>query len=380
MLGSGINKELIALLDDFRIKSADDFYALKPGDQPYFVNRLYKALSRNTTETVQAAKADAGVKFHFQTSGDLTSAHPNVPSDVFLKKLAFYANRTFISFPFKKLSRAEESRVLKASPEHSWPPKRQRSGPFYFGALTTHHTPKGGVVRATGRKLYALDANAFRDFLTVTTGLRPALDAGASYVIPIFPDQKNLLRGRRLGLTPANFTKPELERQFWEEPAEEREGAERRSPRALSHLLLPHFSNVPFERILEIRTKESALYDDFQQRFARALGEASKTDSDARILEFLRDVDDGVRMLEARFNEIGAAYRRRNISLTLRFVAAGMVWMTPADLEVKKTITEMIGGLSAFEYVSARNDVISDKAALRSERFYLPWLVFNSSA
>ena len=106
------------------------------------------------------------------------------------------------------------------------------------------------------------------------------------------------------------------------------------------------------------------------------LKEPGRTDSETRILEFLRDVDDGVRILERRFAEISAAYRRKNIALTIKFLAAGMVWMTPVDPDVKHTVTALIGSLSTFDYLTAREEVVAEKAKLRSERFYVPWSVF----
>ena len=53
-----------------------------------------------------------------------------------------------------------------------------------------------------------------------------------------------------------------------------------------------------------------------------------------------------------------------------------MVWMTPVDPDVKHTVTALIGSLSTFDYLTAREEVVAEKAKLRSERFYVPWSVF----
>src|SRR5205823_9629487 len=225
-----LNSQLIELLDDFGVRSVTDYYALAPGEQPYFVKRLYKTLVRGLDQTVRAAKSDEGVKFHFQTSGSLARS-PNVPTATFLKKLSFYANRTIVSFPFRELTREEQAHLIHSRN------KGERDSLFYFGDFTTHRTSRGGRVQKLG-KLYTVDTQAFRDLLTVITRLRPAMEADVSCVVSTFPDNKNVLRNRRLGLTSANFKQRELERQFWEESSVRAD--EERTPTALSHLLLPH--------------------------------------------------------------------------------------------------------------------------------------------
>ncbi|MET0602134.1 MAG: hypothetical protein ABW167_09120 [Baekduia sp.] len=369
------NREIVKLFDEFEIATPRDYYLLPPGDQPYFVKRLYRALTRTRESALKEARAESGVKFHFRTSGDLTSATPNLPTEVFLKKLSFYAQRTFVSFPFKELTSAEEARLLRSTPGHAMPAKRQRERLFVFGEIEGWRTPRGGALSAVG-KVYRIDAAAFRDFLTVVTRLRPAMEAGVSTVIPLFPDDKrSLMTARRLGLTVANFEREELRTQFWEQDLNDSEM--RRSEAGLSKVLLPHFDDVPFERLLEIRQREADLYDDFQTRFARVLDEAQATDSEARILEFLRDIDDGVRTLERRFAEIRTSYRRKNILLGLKFVSAGLVMMAPTDPEIRKSVLGLMGSLSAFDFVTGRVDATTQRDALRTDRFYLPWQVFR---
>lgn len=75
--------EILELLDTFNVKDSRDFYRLPPGQQPYFIRRLYKAFVDNVASTVDEVKAVGGVKFHFRTSGDLSISNTNLPTEAF---------------------------------------------------------------------------------------------------------------------------------------------------------------------------------------------------------------------------------------------------------------------------------------------------------
>lgn len=369
--------ELLEVLDSFGVKNVRDFYRLPPGQQPYFTRRLYKAFVSHFESAIAEVQNSGGVKFHFRTSGDLTATHTNVPTEAFLKKTAFYANRTLISFPFQEVSRADQTRLLRNKPHSQWPEKRRRKDrPFYFGEVQSGpRTGYGGTLLFTG-KFYTVDQAAFNDLLMLIPRLRPAIEAGVSELIPVFKDTENVLRSKALGLTSANFRLPELQQQFSEEILV-RNLPDRRAV-GLSHLLLPHFANVPFEKILEIRDKEADLYAEFQRRFERLLIDAEASDSEERILTFLRDVDSGVRELHRKFVDIEKNYRRKSIYMLIKFISAGLVLMAPVDPVVQKSIAGIVGSLSAFDYLTAREDVAKSKAELHGNHFYVPWLVFRS--
>lgn len=368
--------DILELLDNFDVKDASAFYRLPAGQQPYFIRRLYKAFVDNFNRTVDDMKTEGGVKFHFRTSGDLTVSHTNVPTEAFLKKTAFYANRTIVSFPFEEVTRAEQTRLLKNKPHSQWPSKHLRKDrPILFGEIASDpRMASRGTVAVTG-KVYTIDRAAFNDLLTLLSRLRPAIEAGVSQLIPTFPDIEKVFQSRRLGLTSTNFHLPELKEQFSEDSLLQSQPG--RVASGLSHLLLPHFTNVPFERILEIRERESALYQEFQRRLERLLLGSEGTDSETKILEFLRDVDAGVRELHRKFSNIEANYRRKNIYMLVKFIAAGMVLMAPVDPAIQEAITGIVGSMSAFDYLTAREDVARSKVELRSNQFYLPWLVFS---
>ena len=158
--------EILELLDTFNVKESGDFYRLPAGQQPYFIRRLYRAFIDNVASTVDEVKAVGGVKFHFRTSGDLSIANTNLPTEAFLKKTAFYANRTIVSFPFEEVTRAEQTRLLRNKPTSQWPSKRlQRNKPFLFGEIASDpRMAARGTVAVTG-KVYTIDRAAFNERL-----------------------------------------------------------------------------------------------------------------------------------------------------------------------------------------------------------------------
>ena len=353
-------------------------YRLPPGEKPYFLGRLHNAFVKNTEESLSDLKLSGGVKFHYHTSGDLTVKNTNLPNKTFLKKTSFYANRTFITFPFREIKDRKQLRLLKSKPKHEWPSSyRTAKKMMYFGKIGSGtRTPVGGAPGIVG-KVYTIDSAAFDDLLTIYFQLRPAIKAGVAQVLPSFPDTAKMFRNKNLGLTSANFQLPDLQEQFYESEIESIGLS--RGPSGLSHLLLPHFTNIPFERLLEIREKENDIYWEFQRRLERMLFGASEIESETIILNFLKDVDSGVRELHRKFKDIEATYKRKNIYMLIKFLSVGLSMMAPIDPEAKKTIATIIGGISAFDYLTTKEDKAKAMYENRNNQFYLPWLVFKNT-
>jgi hypothetical protein len=371
-------KDVLDLFDSFKVKNKEAFYRLPPGEKPLFLGHLYKTFVRNVDDSLSNLKTTGGVKFHFETSGDLTTRHTNLPNGAFLKKTSFYANRSFITFPFQEIKNRKQLRILKDKPKHAWPKAYQAARKMMlFGHLKAGiRTGYGGIPGIAG-KVYTIDSAAFDDMLTVFFRLKPAIKAGVAQILPSFPDTKKQFKNKNLGLTSANFKMPELQRQFYENEIDTPNFT--REPSGLSHLLLPHFTNIPFERLLEIREKEIDLYWEFQRRLENMLRGASEIESEALILNYLRDVDSGVRELHRKFKDIHATYKRKNIYMLIKFLSVGLTMFAPLDAEVKKALATIIGGISAFDYLTTREDKAKAIYENRSNQFYLPWLVFKAS-
>lgn len=368
--------ELLELLDTFSIKDRNDVFALPPGQKPYFLGRLYKAFQNGVDTSLKTLPELGGVKFHFQSTGNLQDNNPNLPTESFFKKTCFYANRTVVTFPFEEIKSKKLLRTLKEKPASQWPNARDKGNrSLYFGEIGAGtRTGYGGMLGIKG-KVYRIDPAAFDDFLSVIFQLRPAIEAGISEVFPAFPDTNKKFHAKKLGLTSANFQLEELDTQFRENFSLD---ASFRTKNGLSNILLPHFDSVPLERLIEIRDKESDLYMHFQRRLEHLLQDASKLDSEQKILEMMREVDEGVRELHGKFKHIQKMYQRKNIHILLKFLAAGMLVLSPLDPAAKASIASILGGISAFDYLTSKEDEVNSMLELKSDRFYLPWLVFQA--
>jgi hypothetical protein len=368
-------KKLLQLLDNFGVKCVRDYHKLPPGDKPYFIRRLYKVFVSNSQDIVSDLTKSGGVKFHFAASGNLEDPNPNVPSELLLRKMSFYANRVLVTFPFQEIKDQKQLRALRDKPKHTWNSKSvRRTYPMIFGEIYTGRDGYGGWVGLNDEKAYYIDPAAFDDMLTTCFRLRPAINAGFAYLIPHFPDNKRLSKPRKLGLTSANFTLKDLQTQFNEQNFNLAD--KKRQNSGLTYLLLPHFTNVPFERVLEIRAKEEELYWEFQRRLEHLLYEADQLESEQILMEFLREVDRGVRELQRKFTDIQEIYRRKSIYMLIKFICASLVLLSP--VEAREVISGILGSMTVFDFFTLHEQKAKEIYQLRSNRFYLPWLIFKA--
>ena len=363
--------KLLALFDDFKIKNIESYHRLPPGTKPYFIRRLFRLFMSTKEDIYKDLNNSGGVKLHFGASGYLDDPNPNIPSETFLKKMAFYSNRTLITFPFRQITNKQDLRALEKKSQKAWRTREAKT--MLFGEIATDRDIYGGYVYATG-KVYTVDPIAFDDLLKIACNLRPAINIGAAYLLPSFPDSRKQFENKRLGLTSANFQLKDLQIQFNE--SLEGDNYEARNKSGLTQLLLPHFSNVPFERIIEIRLKEENLYTEFQRRMENLLFGSSQLESENLLLSYMREVDEGVRELRRRFYEIQQNYNRRSIYILIKFVSAALVLMAPS--EAREAISAILGSTSLFDYFTIKEEKAKELYETRSNKFYLPWLVFKS--
>ncbi len=371
--------EILTLLDEFEVNTTEDFLRLPPGRKTYFISRLYKAFTKSRQEAFREISIIGGVNFHFATSGDLTSNTPNLPTHAFLKKLCFYSNRTLITFPFKEVSKPDETRLIKGVHIKEWTrSKLRKSRPIIFGELVSERTPIGGMVSAIG-KSYTLDRSAFRDFIQCITLLRPAVDAGLTYLVPSFPDEKVEMRRISKKLTSANFSLEELNNQFQETELYDSETI--RFEGDLLNLYLPYFKDVPLERILEIRNKQEDMYNEFQRHMENLIKGSSVEETELKLLGFLREVDTGIRELNRAFTSTKKEYARKNIVIGLGVLCTGLALYASAEWgqELAKYIAGATGGATGLKLLSSSADRSAALSRHTEDRFYLPWLVHNST-
>ena len=354
------------MLDNFKVHEVKGFHRLDGDDKAYFINRLYKIFDYNRALLDQELRMSGGLKLHFQTAGAASSLRSNTPTEAFLKKAAFYANHTVITYPFKDIA---TSNWRWGRDGRSRPPSER---PIYFG-----RTKGRAPVYYTGRnetRGYMVDTKDFDDFLSVLNKLEPALGTGFIHLVPTFSSEKRPYQEGHLGLVSANFNRKDLEDQFNEFQTIK----SNRQRIAVPSLLLPHLTNVPFERIVEIRNKEEALYLDFQRRLENVIYNAKELDSETILFEFLKEIDEGVREIRAKLDEAKRRFRQKNINLLIKFLTIGLVALSPP--EARKALMAAIGGITAFDYLNVREEKSVAMEEIKGSRFYLPWLVFRTDS
>ena len=363
------------ILDAFKVNSSIDYYQLPPGEKPYFTKRLFKAFIKNKNEAVKKIPNSGGVNLHFQTSIQGKDNVLNVPTEAFLKKLCFYSNNTLITFPFRKIE--QDITLLLRKGISSTELRKSQKGKMLFGEINTSRTPVGGKVRLIGEG-YSINSRAFDHFLSVVTTLRPAVESGFTYLFPTFPDQKRELSGVNRQTTSANFSLPELQRQFSEAPLGD--GTFFRFRGDILNLYLPHFTDVPLKRVLEIRNQHSVLYSDFQKCFEGLLKSVSEDQTEIVILNFLKTVDEGIRELNREFISIQSSYSRKNVNMGIGILCTGLAMYVGAQYgqELAALIATATGGATGMQYLSGRADHNGRIDRIRTHKFYVPWTIYKS--
>ena len=93
------------------------------------------------------------------------------------------------------------------------------------------------------------------------------------------------------------------------------------------YLYLPYFSNLTSRDVMEVRQEEQDHYIDFQRLLTRLLSGMDDIDSEKKLLDHLREVDDGVRKLVRSYEAIQKADRRRDMATLMGFVAVGLLML-----------------------------------------------------
>jgi hypothetical protein len=222
---------------------------------------------------------------------------------------------------------------------------------------------------------YYIDPAAFRDFLEIVTSLKPAIDADLTYLLPAFPDKKADLRRISRKLIRANFTLPELKRQFLEEDLVERSGW--RFDGDLLILYRPYFTKIPLERVLEIRDHQQDMYNAFQRYLQNLLAGFSQEDTETKLLSTLRDIDTGIRELDKKFQSVRTDYRRKDIFMGIGVLSTGLALIAGIEWgkDLAQTIASVTGAATGMQFFSAFGEKKKAMGSIAEDRFYVPWLM-----
>lgn len=352
------------LLDEFNIRDATSFHRLEFGLRPIFVSRLYKAIAAAYEPALREIRAASGLKLHFAGRAARGGMVANLPSQAFLKKVAFYSSRTLITFPFNEVRRPEHLRPRLPHRDrahgtgHVW---REEPRPMLFGHVVTRRTPAGGEVEAIG-KAYTVDPADFDDFLSLLCQARPAIVAGVVTVLPVFSDTHQLVLRYRDGLLPAAFQLARLREQFDEQVLE-----------PIARLYLPTCADLPFGTILGLRQKEREAFQSFQRHLEQLLYGIDAPKQEDKLLHHLEAIHHGIADLNRRFMDA-----RKNLFMYEALPAAAGLTLLLSPLGGVAAIAALktaIGSVVLNEFATPYLDYRKEVRDLRQDRCYLPWRI-----
>lgn len=309
------------LLDQFGIVSPDDYFKLPIKDQYEFCSRIKSTAEHEKTSILVELKSTLGLKMHFHVSRHPEKGWQNIPNETFARKLAFFAAKSLITFPFQEVAhwRGEDIKPL----------------------------------------------------LELLCTVRPFLKEGLVNILPSHNELRMVVVkqfNKKYGLVPANFQLDALENQFEEKIY---------GPHILN-LYLPFFKDVKPEEVIRIRHDEKLLYDGLEYRLGRLLSGHDDLKNEESLLNELFEIDQHVRQLTQKFKGIQDALHRRDVFALIGFATVGLVLMFPPNVVTLLASVLGTGSLSALSYLQWKiEDAVNKTGELKEDKYYLLWRLNN---
>lgn len=311
------------LLDEFNINIPEDFFRLNVSDRYTFLSRVKSSAEHLTEDVLTELRGTSGLKMHFRVNRHPELGWQNIPNEIFAKKIAFFASKSVITFPFEEVAH--------------W--KRD-------------------------------DLHSLLTLLCIT---RPFLKEGLVSILPANqksgPKTSELLSDK-YGLVSANFHLDKLEDQFEEKCCKAH----------VANLYIPYFNGIKPEDVIRLRHEEKLLYDGFEHRLSKLLSTHSDLSNEEKLLEELYEVDQHVRQLTTKFEAIQEAYRRKNIYMLIGFATVGLVMFFPPGIVPALAPVLGTSGITMLAYLQSKLDHANNKKGLKEDEFYLLWRLHNMSA
>ncbi|HAJ61835.1 MAG TPA: hypothetical protein DCP31_23485, partial [Cyanobacteria bacterium UBA8543] len=92
------------LLDNFGIVTPNDYFKLSITDQYEFRSRINSTAEHEKENILIELKNTSGLKMHFHVSRHPQKGWQNIPNETFARKLAFFATKSLITFPFNEVN------------------------------------------------------------------------------------------------------------------------------------------------------------------------------------------------------------------------------------------------------------------------------------
>lgn len=261
------------LLDAFEIRHAADFGRLEPARKHAFLKRLYKTLAAAVEPTRRELHLASGVELYFAARIRPDGTAADLPGDEALKAAVLLAERTLVTFAF-----------------HEVPDDVEVTGEAAGGRRAPGEpaTLAFGSDGENDERRHRVAAEEFSAFLALLCRARPAMEAGAVHVLPLFPaDRQRELRFRH-----------ETVAAHLNDGASPGDDGDAGSVPALR---LPSLAGVTPERVLTLREEAGPVY-----ALRTALAATLEGEADGTLAQRLQLLDEAVEALGERLHEPAA--------------------------------------------------------------------------
>jgi hypothetical protein len=368
--------ELITLLDQFNIKSSPSFDSIMPEEKHYFVTRLYKCFERGLDNLGNELAQLRGLKLHY--SRDLRSSIflGTRLEDTFYKKLTFFTSQSVITCPIEEEStniRTSKSKRMADRERYDSATLRElrAQGIYLFGDVKANQRKHGGEVHVRGN-FYKVDRKALAELIETIISLREAIKHRLVYILPSLPDKQRELRVafRQGKVTRGNFSRDDLVRQFTERDLVP---GDTHIDVGLTQVYLPHITNIPLNRIIELRETEIRAYSDFQIALEDFVYGSQNTASEEKILEFLKHLDEAIRSIRADIERIQRKWKITREELIIKYLSVGFVALLARQHAA--ALMPFFGAVTAFDFLKSNREFRLQKLDAVPDEFYAVWKI-----
>jgi hypothetical protein len=351
--------DLVQLFNDFKINSLHDYKTLPHRDKSIFASRLYKKLTNRKYEEYifGSIKSNEGVRFHYDCQ---PGKYDKTQIATFLKKLSFYSDKSLITIPLKGRSITKQDFALNGKRFHIDEDK------MLFGEIEiADQSEYGGEIVELKDNALIIEKASFDHLVETIAENKKLLEKDDTlYFFTGLAAQIKKRMTNSLDLTSANFNLDSLKAQFYEFGDRSAEYYQTVMP----PILLPQFTNVPVEHLIEIEKQEAQLYFKFHSRIRDIL--KSKIDKEKELLHFMQEIDNEIKLLRTRFEIIKSAYLKKNVFLILsQAQLLNLVFhLIPAAVGLTVPI---LGGIKLKEYFDKWVDNDKETSLLKLDPFYI---------
>lgn len=203
--------------------------------------------------------------------------------------------------------------------------------------------------------------------------LTPLLQSGLATLLPnniIWDDwTKRINEAEIKDALMVSMTVDELKRQLMEE--------EIAKNAAYMRLLLPELRNIPIDVLINVRQDEGEAFEKFQMQLENLLMKSKEINSEIKLLDLMKTVDEEIHMLDQRFHSLKKVRALESYDMVIGLIALGICILVPPELA--KYIMTVFGTKSIYNGLKFISGSSGPLNKMKTSDFYLPWHIHNLS-